>query len=716
MEVDVPGKDDLEAECGITAFASALPGFTGILKHRYRDFQVAEVDAQGRLANLTSLSVPPEAVHEFFKSDPKVPPLMTGVVNEKAAPPPSSSSKPQGDGTSTQGSGQPTPPSTGRIFIKYIPTRTQRRDAAALASAAAAAGGAAPNGASSAGQSESSGPQALDAAGGPESANGREGRGGGGRGSRGGRGGGGRREGRGRGGRGDAQQLQHWGGGSDCKHVKFVLYKENQDTQAALSAISRTLRLGGPGSNARSIFGFAGESQPNFTEALVVSLALVVHASCAAVAAHGFVNYFGLQRFGTAGTPTHKVGAALLQGHFGMAVDLIMGEGFEDKDGGAGAKDSNNNSSSRGDRHTGHQQQKAPAALRLLPHWMVGERSLMEGLSRKQQQQQGSKRGGGPAGPQEGQNKRSKGNDGRKQWLQQGQQQQGQQQLGQEHGHKQQAHEQPQEEQQQPQQPSTAGKQEGATNMQGGATNMQGSATNMQGSATDMQVDGVEPVLKAAPAPAAAAPAAPPAAAPPGMQGDASNMLVEGAEPASKAEPAPAPAASATTPPAAPAAAPPAAAPAAAAPPAAAPAAAPPAAHAAAAIPATPAAAAPSAAAPAEAATPAAPAAAPTGAQQAGAAPGTKGADQRDKDPEPEAKPKAPFSESDYAGVLCMLPHSLRLMYLHAWQSRLWNLAASHRVQSCRGKHRGVAGSRAHISGCASCIICKRRQRAAALR
>eukprot|EP00983_Pelagomonas_calceolata_P032706 1025141-Pelagomonas_calceolata.AAC.1 len=77
-----------------------------------------------------------QAVHEFFKSDPKVPPLMTGIVDE-AAVRPASSSKPQGEGNGTQGtqgtqgSGQPTPPSTGRIFIKYTPTRTQRREATA---------------------------------------------------------------------------------------------------------------------------------------------------------------------------------------------------------------------------------------------------------------------------------------------------------------------------------------------------------------------------------------------------------------------------------------------------------------------------------------------------------------------------------------------------------------------------------------------------------
>eukprot|EP00983_Pelagomonas_calceolata_P041132 1137925-Pelagomonas_calceolata.AAC.5 len=53
-----------------------------------------------------------------------------------------------------------------------------------------------------------------------------------------------------------------------------------------------------------------------------------------------------------------RVGAALLQGRFGAAVDLIMGDGFEDRDGSSGGRDSNNSSSSRGD--PGHQQQKAP--------------------------------------------------------------------------------------------------------------------------------------------------------------------------------------------------------------------------------------------------------------------------------------------------------------------------------------------------------------------
>jgi tRNA pseudouridine13 synthase len=38
----------------------------------------------------------------------------------------------------------------------------------------------------------------------------------------------------------------------------------------------------------------------------------------------GFINYFGLQRFGTGATPTHVVGRALLKKEFDKAVELIL--------------------------------------------------------------------------------------------------------------------------------------------------------------------------------------------------------------------------------------------------------------------------------------------------------------------------------------------------------------------------------------------------------
>ena len=38
----------------------------------------------------------------------------------------------------------------------------------------------------------------------------------------------------------------------------------------------------------------------------------------------GFINYFGLQRFGTSSVPTHHVGRELLQENWSAAVDLIL--------------------------------------------------------------------------------------------------------------------------------------------------------------------------------------------------------------------------------------------------------------------------------------------------------------------------------------------------------------------------------------------------------
>ena len=45
---------------------------------------------------------------------------------------------------------------------------------------------------------------------------------------------------------------------------------------------------------------------------------------------NGFVNYFGLQRFGTRSVLTHEVGLAILQGKWEKAVDLILSYRFDD--------------------------------------------------------------------------------------------------------------------------------------------------------------------------------------------------------------------------------------------------------------------------------------------------------------------------------------------------------------------------------------------------
>ncbi|KAK8329033.1 hypothetical protein V6Z11_A11G291100 [Gossypium hirsutum] len=51
-----------ESDVGILCFISNLPGFHGILKQRYSDFIVNEVDTEGNVVHLTSLDAPPEEV------------------------------------------------------------------------------------------------------------------------------------------------------------------------------------------------------------------------------------------------------------------------------------------------------------------------------------------------------------------------------------------------------------------------------------------------------------------------------------------------------------------------------------------------------------------------------------------------------------------------------------------------------------------------------
>ncbi|KAK3135128.1 hypothetical protein QOZ80_5BG0414940 [Eleusine coracana subsp. coracana] len=51
-----------EAEAGISCFTSSLPGFQGVLKHRYSDFIVNEVARDGALVRLSSFDLPTECV------------------------------------------------------------------------------------------------------------------------------------------------------------------------------------------------------------------------------------------------------------------------------------------------------------------------------------------------------------------------------------------------------------------------------------------------------------------------------------------------------------------------------------------------------------------------------------------------------------------------------------------------------------------------------
>ncbi|CAN6219628.1 unnamed protein product [Urochloa humidicola] len=154
------------------------------------------------------------------------------------------------------------------------------------------------------------------------------------------------------------------------KYLRFHLYKENRDTQEALGVIGKML-----GVQPRS-FGFAGTKDKRAVTTQQVTLfkvnasrlaalnsklagirvgdfsyvneglALgqlsgnrfaitlrnvvaesddVIKAAVDGLSKNGFINYYGLQRFGSGSVPGHFVGAALLRGDWRHAVSLILG-------------------------------------------------------------------------------------------------------------------------------------------------------------------------------------------------------------------------------------------------------------------------------------------------------------------------------------------------------------------------------------------------------
>ncbi|XP_047342488.1 multisubstrate pseudouridine synthase 7 [Impatiens glandulifera] len=153
------------------------------------------------------------------------------------------------------------------------------------------------------------------------------------------------------------------------KFLSFNLYKENKDTQEVLGLLGKML-----GNQTRS-FGFAGTKDKRavttqrvtvfkqrasrlaaLNEKLIgirvgdfcyvkeglqlgqlygnrftITLRGIdadsentITSSAKALGQYGFINYFGLQRFGSSSVPTHLIGAALLRGEWKTAVNLVL--------------------------------------------------------------------------------------------------------------------------------------------------------------------------------------------------------------------------------------------------------------------------------------------------------------------------------------------------------------------------------------------------------
>lgn len=160
------------------------------------------------------------------------------------------------------------------------------------------------------------------------------------------------------------------------KYCQFVLFKQNLDTMAAISLLAKFTRT------SASRFGYAGtkDKRASTVQLVTVShfpaekLALlskrirnmalgnftysdrpialgdlsgnefgivirdvtvsdeIVNKALGSLHDSGFLNYFGLQRFGTGSAKTHEVGKALLTRNWDEAVDLILQENENDQD------------------------------------------------------------------------------------------------------------------------------------------------------------------------------------------------------------------------------------------------------------------------------------------------------------------------------------------------------------------------------------------------
>lgn len=382
-----------EAEVGIFCYISQLPGFSGVLKQRYSDFIVNEVDLDGNVVHLTNLEAPLEIAEEKKTK-------MSDQLNKSYDTELESFKSLTGDSDAD----------CLKAFVNQISSGVKDSLSPIVLSPS----------------SDKSHRTAVhnffkehftflvtDTVDGPDTsskcirvwfnAGGNNGRG---RNSR-------KRK--------DRDDKPYDNRGSDNwpdhlgKFLRFHLYKENKDTQEALGLIGKML-----GVQPRS-FGFAGTKDKRavstqrvtvfkqrasklaalnerlfgikvgdfchvkeglnlgqlygnrFTvtlRSIVADSADSIKASADALGKHGFINYFGLQRFGSGSVPTHLVGATLLRGEWRKAVEMLLDPREGEKD------------SIQKVREYYKESNDIDGTLKQLPRHLVAERAILQCLKK----------------------------------------------------------------------------------------------------------------------------------------------------------------------------------------------------------------------------------------------------------------------------------------------------------------------------------------------
>ncbi|TRY56943.1 hypothetical protein DNTS_023878 [Danionella cerebrum] len=299
-----------EADVGIHNYISQHQGFTGVLKERYSDFVVHEINKEGKMVCLDDLSIPSEAegtsevsVDSQVLTDEQKKQLqdlqLTRNREERVEIELVEDTKEQ----------RTLLHQSVKLLFPGLESKTEERDGKKIIVAYHAAG-----------------KRALA-----------------------------------------APRKHSWpkNRGSYCH---FVLYKENKDTMEAINLLSRFLRvrpnifsyMGTKDKRAVTVQEIAvqkisaerlshlnkclmnlklgnfcyknhplklGELQGNHFSLVLRNVSCSqeqVSEAMASLSQNGFINYYGMQRFGTTAVPTHCVGRAILENNWSEVVDLML--------------------------------------------------------------------------------------------------------------------------------------------------------------------------------------------------------------------------------------------------------------------------------------------------------------------------------------------------------------------------------------------------------
>ncbi|XP_017340430.1 pseudouridylate synthase 7 homolog isoform X1 [Ictalurus punctatus] len=301
-----------EVDVGIYKFVSDHKGFSGILKERYSDFVVHEISKEGKIMRLDDLSIPVETEEASAEPEPVECQDLTEEQKQQLADLQLFKNKEGNVAIEVEGDSKERRTLLHKAIKTLYPgleTKTEERESKRFIVAYHAAG-----------------KKALA-----------------------------------------APRKHSWpkNRGSFCH---FVLYKENKDTMDAINVLSKFLRvrpnvfsyMGTKDKRAITVQEIAvlkitaerlahlnkclmnfklgnfsykkhplklGELQGNHFTVVLRNISgsdEQVERAMTSLRDTGFINYYGMQRFGTTAVPTHQVGRAILQNNWPEVMDLIL--------------------------------------------------------------------------------------------------------------------------------------------------------------------------------------------------------------------------------------------------------------------------------------------------------------------------------------------------------------------------------------------------------